>query len=277
MFGNLMKIFLLYLQEAEKEVELIKAIYQSGLTELIIQFTRLLDAETINSLITFMVHLISFNNDKLPFIRQFIEASGMAIFVRFSLLKTDIYDNASIVESCNLLSQIARSSKDTYEHIASIDLYPDLKVLIRHPDPQIKSRVLNLLGNMCRHSNYFYAKLLEFDFIKDIIHLCSSDDKNIKKFACVALGNASFHDASLYEELRAGVPVLVGLLKDIDEKTRSNAAAALGNLARNSGMLDKEFVRTGANYQLVNMINNDKSLSAKKVSIMAVTNLLNLE
>lgn len=224
-----------------------------------------------------MVHLISFNNDKLPFIRQFIEASGMAIFVRFSLLKTDIYDNASIVESCNLLSQIARSSKDTYEHIASIDLYPDLKVLIRHPDPQIKSRVLNLLGNMCRHSNYFYAKLLEFDFIKDIIHLCSSDDKNIKKFACVALGNASFHDASLYEELRAGVPVLVGLLKDIDEKTRSNAAAALGNLARNSGMLDKEFVRTGANYQLVNMINNDKSLSAKKVSIMAVTNLLNLE
>lgn len=72
------------------------------------------------------------------------------------------------------------------------------------------------------------------------------------------------------------MPTLVGLLKDSDEKTRSNAAAALGNLARNSQILDKEFMKTGANYQLINMINNDKSISAKKVSIMAITNLLNL-
>ena len=35
-------------------------------------------------------------------------------------------------------------------------------------------------------------------------------------------------------------------------------------------------MKTGANYQLINMINNDKSISAKKVSIMAITNLLNL-
>ena len=72
------------------------------------------------------------------------------------------------------------------------------------------------------------------------------------------------------------MPTLVGLLKDSDEKTRSNAAAALGNLARNSQILDKEFMKTGANYQLINMISNDKSISAKKVSIMAITNLLNL-
>ena len=50
----------------------------------------------------------------------------------------------------------------------------------------------------------------------------------------------------------------------------------MGNLARNSSILDKEFMKTGANYQLINMITNDKSISAKKVSIMAITNLLNL-
>ena len=72
------------------------------------------------------------------------------------------------------------------------------------------------------------------------------------------------------------MPTLVNLLKDSDEKTRSNAAAALGNLARNSHCLDREFVKTGANYQLVHMIQNDKSISAKKVSIMAITNLINL-
>ena len=70
---------------------------------------------------------------------------------------------------------------------------------------------------------------------------------------------------------------LVLLLKDLDEKTRSNAAAALGNLARNSEELDLEFVRTGAVLQLVNMITNDKSLPAKRVSIMAITNLLGLK
>lgn len=73
------------------------------------------------------------------------------------------------------------------------------------------------------------------------------------------------------------IPVLVSLLKDVDEKTRSNAAAALGNFARNSDELDQDFVSTGANYQLVNMIINDKSLSAKRVSIMAIINLLGLK
>ena len=75
--------------------------------------------------------------------------------------------------------------------------------------------------------------------IKDIVQLCNCEDKNIKKFACVALGNASFHDSTLYESLKTAIPTLVGLLKDSDEKTRSNAAAALGNLARNSQILDK--------------------------------------
>ena len=44
-----------------------------------------------------MGHLISFNTDKCAFVRQFIESSGMAIFVRFNLLKIDAYDDPSIV------------------------------------------------------------------------------------------------------------------------------------------------------------------------------------
>ena len=41
-------------------------------------------------------------------------------------------------------------------------------------------------------------------------------------------------------------------------------------------MLDKDFINTGANYQLVNMLAQDKSGAAKKVSIMAIINLLEL-
>lgn len=55
----------------------------------------------------------------------------------------------------------------------------------------------------------------------------------------MAIGNASFHDDTLYEHLKPAIPILVALLKDNEEKTRSNAAAALGNLARNSSVLDK--------------------------------------
>ncbi len=69
---------------------------------------------------------------------------------------------------------------------------------------------------------------------------------------------------------------MVNLLKDSDEKIRSNAAAALGNLARNSPLLDKDFINTGANYQLVNLMTQDKSIAAKKVSTMAIINLLDL-
>lgn len=66
----------------------------------------------------------------------------------------------------------------------------------------------------------------------------------------------------------------MSILKDSEERIRSNAAAALGNLARNSDLLDKDFVNTGANNQLVNMMAQDKSFAAKKVSIMAIINLL---
>lgn len=106
--------------------------------------------------------------------------------------------------------------------------------------------------------------------------MCEDEDKTIKKFACVVIGNASFHDDTLYEALKPAIPVLVSLLRDSEEKTRSNAAAALGNLARNSSILDKSFIDTGANYQLIYMLSNDKSTSARKVSIMAIINLLEL-
>lgn len=208
------------------------------------------------------------------FVKQFIQANGMSLFVRFQLLKINSEVTTSIIESCNLLSQIARHSKEVYEYIDSIEPFEDIKKLIAHEDPQIRSRVLNLIGNMCRHSGYFYKKIDASGILKSCISLCEDEDKTIKKFACVAIGNASFHDDSLYDHLRPAIPILVSLLKDVEEKTRSNAAAALGNLARNSALLDRDFINTGVNYQLVNMLNQDKSTAAKKVSIMAIINLL---
>jgi fused-like protein len=143
------------------------------------------------------------------------------------------------LESLALLSQLARFSKDYYEDINEIQPYTDLKRLIGHKDPAIRSRVLNLIGNLCRHTNYFYEIMQKYDLIKECIRLCEDPDRSARKFACVAVGNAGFHDSSLYEALRPAIPILGNLLKDTEEKTRSNAAAALGNFVRNSAQLDQ--------------------------------------
>lgn len=60
------------------------------------------------------------------FSKQFINASGMALFSRFSLLNKDLYETSALIDSCNFLSLLARASKDFYEHIDSINPYADL-------------------------------------------------------------------------------------------------------------------------------------------------------
>lgn len=66
---------------------------------------------------------------------------------------------------------------------------------------------------------------------------CKDKDTNTRKFACFALGNAGFHNDKLYDYLRPAVATLVVLLADKEEKTRANAAGALGNFGRNSNLL----------------------------------------
>ena len=61
----------------------------------------------------------------------------------------------------------------------------------------------------------------------------------------VQVGNAAFHSVYLYSLLHDSVPPLVALLRDVNEKTRANAAGALGNLARHSGQLTSALVRCG--------------------------------
>ena len=58
--------------------------------------------------------------------------------------------------------------------------------------------------------------------------------------------SAGFHNASLYPALRPAVPPLVALLRDEEDRTRANAAGALGNLVRNSGMLCRDIREAGA-------------------------------
>jgi fused-like protein len=122
------------------------------------------------------------------------------------------------------------------------NIYVHIRRLLGHRDAAIRARVCNLLGNMCRHSAFFYPAFERHALTAPLIERCADGDKNTRKFACFALGNAGFHSAALYEALRPAVRPLVALLQDEEDKTRANAAGALGNLVRNSSQLCGELI-----------------------------------
>ncbi len=71
------------------------------------------------------------------------------------------------------------------------------------------------------------------------------------------------------------MPLLVELLKDSEEKTRANAAGALGNFVRNSNALCKDLIKHGALKQLLEVVANDQgpSQSPRRIALFSIGNL----
>ena len=140
-------------------------------------------------------------------------------------------------------------------------LFAALPPLLRHADAHVRAKAANLVGNLTRHSPRFYAHLLRHGVLAPLMDCCrdagaagtAGAAASARKFACFAVGNAAFHDASLYAHLRPSVPALVALLGDADEKTRANAAGALGNLGRNSDAVVGDICASGALAALVRL------------------------
>jgi fused-like protein len=67
----------------------------------------------------------------------------------------------------------------------------------------------------------------------------------------------------------------VELLRDPEEKTRANAAGALGNFVRNSEELCGDLIACGALRQLLDVVANDQgpSQSPRQVALFSIGNL----
>ena len=65
-----------------------------------------------------------------------------------------------------------------------------LRPLLAHADPSVRSRVCNLVGNLCRHSAFFCEVLRETHLLPVLIARCGDTDRATRKFACFAIGNA---------------------------------------------------------------------------------------
>lgn len=185
----------------------------------------------------------------------YVRAGGMQPDVMKRLF--DPRNPASVLATgLTIISQLARSATtaEQQQMFAESGLVPLSPPLLRHPDASVRARAANLLGNLCRHSDRLYSDLLKFRVLPPLIDLCTDKDRSARKFACFAIGNAGFHNASLYEELRPAVPALVVLLKDEEDRTRANAAGALGNLLRNSSLLVPAVEESGALQALLNLV-----------------------
>eukprot|EP00755_Sulcionema_specki_P010988 Sspe_Gene.47904::Locus_24661_Transcript_1_1_Confidence_1.000_Length_3507::g.47904::m.47904/K06228/FU; fused len=176
-----------------------------------------------------------------------------------------------LVDTLNIISQLARLNQENYESIHRSNFYPQVVELINHDDPNVRAKVCNMLGNLCRHSAVFYDHLKKHGLIKELIARCRDPNVNTRKFACFAVGNAGFHNDSLYNELRSSIPILIQLLSDSEEKTRANASGALGNLLRNSGALSQDLIKEGAVQALMNTLRTDTG-SARKIALFSLGN-----
>jgi len=260
-------------QNSEKELEVInKELYRCEVVPSTIKAMKYLNQELISIAITILSRLVFNTDSERKFAQQFVNNEGLKLITKLKLLKED---NSVLVitETLSILSQLTRLSKDYYERIHNLMVYRDLKNLLNHKDAPIRAKVCSLIGNMCRHSAYFYDHLLQSGLIEAAIERCKDSDRNTRKFACFAVGNAGFHNDSLYDSLRSCVPLLVALLKDSEDKTRANAAGALGNFVRNSSKLCKDLIEYGALKTLLEVVTGDTSVPPRRISLFSIGNL----
>lgn len=82
------------------------------------------------------------------------------------------------------------------------------------------------------------------------------------------MGNAAFHSRELYPALQSCLRSLVTTLSDGDEKTRANAAGAIGNLVRNSGELSETIASLGIISVMMKMVVQDPDITTQVGRIM---------
>jgi serine/threonine protein kinase len=224
------------------------------------------------------------------FARQFASNGGLRMIKAGGFF--DCNAPVEIVVDCLLLvSQLARVSEEHYASIRDTLLHQELGGLVQHPVAAVRAKACNLLGNLCRHSDFFYGAMVlggeknddthdddghqhdGHDLLGPLVECCRDPDPQTRKFACFAVGNACFHSHRLYNSLRPVIPLLVNALADAQEKTRANAAGALGNLVRNSASLCDELAEHRAPERLFQLALTDKELSPRRIALFSLGNL----
>lgn len=196
--------------------------------------------------------------------REFVDCKGLQLLEQRRLLAPELTGALStngdrigetlVVDALLILSQLLRISQQYNDALCSMNICDDLFGLLASDSAAVRSKASNAIGNLARHSDFFYGDIRKAGILKRLIPLCLDQDSSCRKFASFAVGNSAFHSDALYAELAQSIPFLLQLLADEDEKTRANAAGAIGNLVRNSGDLCPAMIREDAPQALTRLI-----------------------
>ena len=252
-----------------------KIIYNQLVVKALISTIAHLSPKDASRPVGFLYHLILTSP---YFIKQFLHFHGLHMIKR-NLLAQDNPPEL-IVDMLQIASQLARSSENVYRDIRKAGLLAPLKPLLEHKDGKVRAKVCNSLGNFCRHSVYFYNDLKTLDLINGLVACCRDSNSATRKFAAFAVGNAVFYDDSLCLALAGAIPALVALLRD-EPKTVANAAAAIGNLVRNSDIVVTHVTRAGAIEAMLNLVTTTTQhaspdvIAARRIAVFSLGNLAN--
>lgn len=207
---------------------------------------------------------------------QLVRADGMRVIKECGMLQSECSPSL-IIDTVLIVSQLARSSQENYNCILQANLLPEFHSLIQHRESMVRAKALNCIGNLCRHSTLFYEQLVSPmagspTLLDGIIRSLEDPDSYVRRFACFAIGNAAFHNNALYRALRPSIQLLIQNLQDPEEKTRSNAGGALGNLVRNSDELCAELCSYQAPLELFELAMTDPSISSRRIVLFSLGN-----
>lgn len=84
------------------------------------------------------------------------------------------------------------------------------------------------------------------------------------------VGNAAFHSNGLYNGLKSSIGPLTLALEDIDDKTKANAAGAIGNLVRNGSELINEMASHSVPEKLMQMVMTCSDRTSQRIALFSL-------
>lgn len=230
----------------------IHILLEAGVPCCILRCLDFIDSKDLARPVAFFAKMVAYRPLALQLVREGLLSSNLARRLLGGVCPKEV-----MIDFLMVISDLARMSKDFYESIDKACLLGYLKDYLCSDDADLRSKACSAIGNMCRHSEHFYKSLAAHEIVDLLIDRCADADKRTRKFACFAVGNAAYHSDALYAQLRRCIPQLTKLLlSSDDEKTKGNAAGALSNLVRNSGLLCKDIEKEGAIQALLKLVSD---------------------
>ncbi|CEG42671.1 ulk fused protein kinase [Plasmopara halstedii] len=247
-----------------------------GVLRFVFSTKELLSEATVLELpISFLSRLVT---SSTHFGSQFVKADGVLVIKECGMLGRKCSPSL-IIDTLLILSQLARTSPSNYDYILQADLLPEFCDLTQHSEAMVRAKTLNCIGNLCRHSAYFYQHFItptngdsSNTILAGTIRGLLDPDNYVRRFACFAIGNAAFHSGELYNALRPTIPLLIQNLHNDEEKTRSNAGGALGNLVRNSDELCIDLCTHEAPCKLLKLAMTETSTASRRIVLFSLGN-----